>query len=171
MNQAESTTETTPLSSGATKTMKPQPQPGITPTKQQSKLEVSPSVESSSSKSKIALTLDSPNRKGQNSQETPSKPPLTPTSQDVRLLNLNLEYILQVTLRVEAVDPMTTYLGDLLDCKGDMLTADNFSEVVCAKLSGRSDFLNAVSFLVGSYKRLSMKETASSGNFRTSLAM
>jgi hypothetical protein len=101
---------------------------------------------------------------------TPTRAPNTPGSQDAFSLNLSLETILQATLRPEesTMTPDSTtqkrYLGDLLDRSGEPLTVQVFSEVVCARLTGHSDVLNAVSFLVGCYKRLIARECSVSGN-------
>lgn len=126
-------------------------------------------LENSERKATKPLSLESPNKKV-TVADSPSKPPLTPTSQEARILNLSLENILQVTLRIEAADGMTTFLGDMLDCRGELLSTNNVSEVVCAKLDSKSDILNAISYLVGSYKRLCIKEAASAGNVRADLA-
>lgn len=95
--------------------------------------------------------------------------PLTPTSQDARMLNLSLEHILHATLRPDIHDSLLSFLGDLLDMRGQLINVSNMSDVVCSKLNSRGDILNCVSFLVGAYKRLISKESASSGNIGNDL--
>ena len=136
----------------------------LTPSNSSSNLQRTPSKEFQDS-----YDHDSPKKKMQkNNMTSPAKPPGTPATQEARALNLSLENALQVTLRLEVADSSTFYLGDMVTTS-EFLNSTNFSEVICARLSTRGDILNAVSYLVGCYKRLSSKELTSSGNLRDEL--
>lgn len=82
-------------------------------------------------------------------------------------LNLALESSLLVTLRKEG-DPSLIYLGAELAVPGDLLHANNLSEVICTRLTGRAD-IDAVSYLTAAYKRLAVKESTSMDAIREQL--
>lgn len=79
---------------------------------------------------------------------------------DVRSLNLILESSLLSTLRSEAANESVSYVGDYIDCNGNMLNSTNISEVICSRLANNVDRQSAITYLCNSYKRLILKETA-----------
>lgn len=134
--------------------------------------ESAPALVAPSSSTPVKFSLasadtESPKKKMQKSEASPTKFG-TPASQEARMLNIGLENALQVTLRLEVADGSTYYLGDLVT-SGEMLSSSNLSEVICARLTSRGDILNAVSYLVGCYKRITAKEITASGNLRDEL--
>lgn len=87
-----------------------------------------------------------------------------------RALNITLESALLVTFRREAATELIHFIGEDNADEGQLLNCNNFSEVVCNRLSDTGDILNAVSYLTGCYKRIMAKESAaSSENLRLEL--
>jgi hypothetical protein len=85
---------------------------------------------------------------------------LSTMDRDSVALNLNLENCILITLRQEIAqsNPSIRYIGTI--SSSDLLNSSNISELICTLLSQKSEVLNAVNYLTGSYKRLHAKESA-----------
>lgn len=88
---------------------------------------------------------------------------------DARALNLNLEQCLLMTLRQEGASGQVIFMGKPGD-KNELVNASNMVELICSRLSGKSDILNAINYLYGCYKRIQAKEVASVDKLREDLA-
>ena len=98
---------------------------------------------------------------------------MTPTSaildREARALNIALESSLLITLRQDvSLDKTICYMGSNQQT-GDLLTTANISELICSRLMGRNEILNAVNYLSGCYKRILSKEVAAAQKLRDDL--
>jgi len=98
---------------------------------------------------------------------------MSPNSQKVdkeaRSLNLHLEQSLLMTLRKEGASGQILYMGSETTNSNELVNASNMGELICSRLSGKSDVLNAMSYLYGCYKRILSKEVASTEKLRDDL--
>ena len=119
-------------------------------------------------------SLSSPLKKiMKNEVESPRNNSSTPTTivldREARTLNLALESSLLMTLRQDYHEDKTIiYMGNEHKV-GDLLNTGNISELVCSRLSGRGEILNAVNYLSGCYKRIISKEVSASPKLRDDL--
>ena len=99
-----------------------------------------------------------------------SKPIATPKiDKEARLLNLQLEQCLNMTLRKEGVTSSVIFMGTG-DVENEYVNASNMIELICSRLSGQnSDILNAISYLYGCYKKILMKEATAIDKLREDL--
>jgi len=98
---------------------------------------------------------------------------MSPNSQKVdkeaRSLNLHLEQSLLMTLRRDGASGQIIYMGSESTNTNELLNASNMVELICSRLSGKSDILNAMSYLFGCYKRILSKEVVSTEKLREDL--
>lgn len=88
---------------------------------------------------------------------------------DARLLNIQLEQCLNMTLRKEGVTGSIVFMGSGED-ENDLVNASNMIELICSRLSGnKSDILNAISYLYGCFKKILMKEATAVDKLREDL--
>ena len=99
-----------------------------------------------------------------------SKSTATPKiDRDARLLNIQLEQCLNMTLRKEGVTGSIVFMGTGED-ENDLVNASNMIELICSRLSGnKSDILNAISYLYGCFKKILTKEATAVDKLREDL--
>jgi hypothetical protein len=89
------------------------------------------------------------------------------TNMHARTLNLHLEQVLLMTMRREAVSGQIIYMEN---CGSELLNATNMVELICSRLSGKKDILNAISYLYSCFKRIQSKEIAATDKLLEDLA-